>query len=163
MPSIATYLKELAVGLGHQQQCMAEQAKKSLPKARRRLAEIQEHRQAILSAAEGDSADSPLHDIARQVDRDLAQAMAEVSSLELENDAAAAAMQRAREYLPITAGGSYACPRCWVGEHMRTGLESIFKASAVEIYKCPICSYRFATDYAYRPEGVVPRSQNQSI
>src|SRR5688572_14808343 len=112
MPSIATYLKKLAIALGQQQQCTAEQAKKSLPRALRRLAEIQEHRDAIVSAAESDSSNSPIHEVAREVDKDLARAAAEVSSLELEKDVAAAAAKRAQEYLPITDKGSYACPRC---------------------------------------------------
>jgi len=163
MSPVEIYLSELALSLGEQQQYAAKRAKESLPRARERLKDIQFKRGTILAAVERAAPHSHLHEIARQIDKDLAFAMAEVSSLELEKDAAEAALTRAAHYVPLTDKGVFACPRCWIEENLSTGVEPQFKASVLEIYKCPSCSYRFSIDYEYHPEGVLPRSQNQAM
>jgi len=161
--TIETHLKGLAVSLGQQLHAAADKAKGSLPKARERLAEIFHHRHVINSAMEGASPDSAIHDVARQVEKDVAEAMAELSSLELAQDAAEAAVERAQSYMPATHRGSYACPQCWILENITTDLDALLMASAVQQYECPTCSYAFMVDSEYHPQAALPQAQTPSI
>jgi len=125
MSPTASYLSELALSLGEQQQYAAKRAKDSLPRAQQRLKDIEFKRRTIIAATRRAAPDSHIHEIARQIEKDLAFAMAEVSSLELERDAAEAALIRAEKYVPLTDKGSFACPRCWIEENLSTGIEPI--------------------------------------
>jgi hypothetical protein len=164
MSPLANYLNELAFSLGQQQRRAVKQARNSLISAQQRLGEMRHKRQKIVSSAKRASPESLIHEVAGQLECEIAVAIAEVSALEARMEFAKTAKVRALDYVALTEQGMYACPHCWVQDGITTAIDSLLMASCaaspVETYECPACNYKFTVDYtwlvqveAYRPQG----------
>jgi len=139
--SFDAYLTEVALNLGQKLQRESVIAQRQLPQANQRLDETKSRLAGTLFVARRTPPQSPIHAIARRIEKDVAISAAKAGDMDIAKDFATAAFARAQNYLPKNDNGAYNCPVCWVTEHLRVGLNSTHKSRNAETFECPSCAW----------------------